>query len=127
MSVALCGVGELMSKDAATLPVQEPWRGDDGAGLLVPEGEGPGRWLGVNNADTQARGVGIWTIWSSVIHEKLVNRGVGGKRLGSGGVFGDDVVCRVCGESIACLGCRFSTRKNLRSQFLIRGNGSFGG
>lgn len=127
MSVALGGVGEFVGEDAATLPVKEPWCGDDGAGLLVPEGEGSGGWLGVDDADTQARGVGIWTIWSSVIHEKLVNRGVVGRGLGAGGVFGDDVVCRVCGESISCLLCGFGTRQNLRSQFLIRGNGSFGG
>lgn len=128
MCVTADGVGELMSKDAAALPVQEPWCGDDGAGLLVPEGKGSGWWLGVDDADAQLCGVGIWTIWGSVIHEKLVNRGVvAGVGLGAGGVFGDDVVGRMRGERVACLGCRFGTRQNLRSQFFIRGNGSFGG
>lgn len=78
MSVALGGVGKFVGEDAAALPVQEPGGGEDGAGLLVPEGEGSCRCFGVDNADTQARGVGIWTIWGSVSHEKLVNRGVAG-------------------------------------------------
>ena len=110
MCVTADGVGEFVGEDAAALPVKEPWCGDDGAGLLVPEGEGSGGWLGVNDADAQLCGVGIWTTWGSVSHEKLVNRGVVGRGLGSGGVFGDDVVCGVCGEGIACLGCRFGTR-----------------
>lgn len=78
MRVALGGVGEFVGEDAAALPVQEPWCGDDGTGLLIPEGEGSGGWLGVDDSDAQLCGVGIWTIWGSVIHEKLVNRGVVG-------------------------------------------------
>lgn len=77
MCVAADGVCEFMGEHAAALAVEEPGCGEDGAGLLVPEGEGSGGWLGVDDADAQLCGVGIWTIWGSVIHEKLVNRGVG--------------------------------------------------
>ena len=84
---------QLVSNDAAALPVKKPWCGDDGAGLLVPEGKCASWWLGFDDADTQGRGVGIWAVWGWVFHGKLVNRGVVGKGLGAGGVFGDDVVC----------------------------------
>nr|DAX49617.1 MAG TPA: hypothetical protein [Caudoviricetes sp.] len=35
-------------------------------------------------------------------------------------VVGDDLICRVCGEGVIILRCRFSTGKNLRRQLSIR-------